>query len=100
VRRSIATAVGKLGEKGVVPQLMQMLPNEQIDSFVRRPIANALTSLLDDEKSVSVLAAMLPQSDIADPIHHLLWTVSRQIGVRIFISDGPEGKRIDVVKRA
>jgi hypothetical protein len=94
----IADALGELGEKTIAPQLLQMLSNKQIDPSVRRHIADALTSLLDDEKSVHDLAAILLQLDIADSIHRLLWTVCRQVGVRIFMSDGPTGKQPEVVK--
>jgi NACHT domain len=98
VRISIAIAVGKLGEKKAVDELVQMLPNEQIDLPVRWSIAIALTLLLSDERSVSDLAAMFLQSDISDSIYRLLWTVSRQVGVRIFMNDGPEGKKLEVIK--
>jgi HEAT repeat protein len=98
-RRSIASALGTLGDKTVVPELVHMLPNKQIYTFVRQSIADALASLLDDERSVRDIAAILLQSDIANSIHRLLWTVSRQIGVRIFVSDGPGGKQLEVVKR-
>ncbi len=93
-----ALALGNMGEKTVIPELLQMLQNEQIDFYVHSAIDNTLESLLDDEKSVSDLAAILLQSDIADAIHRLLWTVSRRIGVRIFVSDGLGGKRVEVVK--
>jgi hypothetical protein len=98
VRGCIADALGKLGEKTIAPELVQMLPNEQIGSDVRGRVAHTLISLLDDERSVNDLAAILLRSDIADSIHRLLWTVSRRIGVRILMSDGPGGKQLEVAK--
>ena len=88
----IVGALGRLGEPSIVPQLVQLLSDEQLDSAVRQSIAEALGTLATDEAMIHVLTALLPTSDIADSIHHLLWTMSRQIGVRIFIADRPNGK--------
>lgn len=52
----------------------------------------------ESEDLVRVLAALLPISDIANSIHGVLWTLSRQLGLRIFVSDGSEGKQVEVVK--
>ncbi len=88
----IVGSLGRLGEPSIVPQLVQLLSDEQLDSAVRQSIAEALGTLATDEAMIHVLTALLPTSDIADGIHHLLWTMSRQIGVRIFIADRPNGK--------
>jgi hypothetical protein len=90
--------LGKLADKKFVPDLVRMLSNQQIHSSMRQRVANALTPLLDDEKSVSDLAAILLQSDIADSIHNSLWTTSRRVGVRIQVKDGPTGKQLEIVK--
>lgn len=41
---------------------------------------------------------LLLTSDIADTIHRTLWTLSRQLGLRIFVTAGSTGKRVEVVK--
>jgi len=87
----IAGTLGRLGERSIAPQLVQLLSDEQLNASVRQRIAEALSTLATDEATIQALAALLPASDIADSIHHLLWTMSRQIGVRIFIADGPNG---------
>lgn len=76
-----------------MPQLVHLLSDEELlNSSVRQRIAEALRTLATDAATIHVLATLLPTSDIADSIHHLLWTMSRQIGVRIFIADRPNGK--------
>lgn len=92
LRERIAGALGRLGEPSIAPQLLQLLSDEQLNSSVRQRIAEALKALATDEATIHALTALLPTSDIADSIHHLLWTMSRQIGVRIFIADTPNGK--------
>jgi len=70
---------------------VHLLSDEQLNSSVRQCIAEALSMLATDEATIRALATLLPTSDIADSIHHLLWTMSRQIGVRIFSDDRPNG---------
>jgi HEAT repeat protein len=98
VRVRIAGALGTLGERAVVPDLVKMVANEQIDRSVRQSIAGALGTLIDDEATIYLLAALLPDSDIADSIHRILWTVSRRCHVRIFINDKAGEKQLEVVK--
>jgi HEAT repeat protein len=85
----IAGALGRIGEPSIVPRVVQLLSDEQLNSRVRQCIAEALSTLATDEATIQALAALLPTSDIVDSIHHLLWTMSRQMGVRIFIADRP-----------
>jgi hypothetical protein len=91
MRLQIAGALGRIGEPSIVPQLVQLLSDEQLNSSVRRCIAEVLSTLAIDEATIQALAALLPTSDVADSIHQLLWTMSRQIGVRIFSADRPNG---------
>ncbi|HZR41041.1 MAG TPA: HEAT repeat domain-containing protein [Ktedonobacteraceae bacterium] len=99
VRGSIVEALGQLGERAVVADLVKLLDNRPLDRFVRRSIASALETLVQDEATVRSLVTLLPTSDIADSIHHTLWTISRRIGVRIFmIDDGAGEKQIKIVK--
>ena len=74
-----------------MPQLVQLLSDEQLNSSVRKCITEDLKTLATDEATNHALATLLPTSDIADSIHQLLWTMSRQIGVRIFVADRPNG---------
>ncbi len=87
----IAGALGRIGEPSIVPRVVQLLSDEQLNSSVRQCIAEALSTLATDEATIQALTALLPTSDVADSIHHLLWTMSRQMGVRIFIADRPNG---------
>ncbi len=89
VRQRIAGALGRIGEPSIVPRLLQLLSDGQLDQSLRQYIAEALRPLDTDEATIQVLAALLPISDMADSIHQLLWTMSRQMGVRIFIADRP-----------
>ncbi len=98
VRYYIAGALGQLGERSIAPQLVHLLANEQLDSLVRYSIAGALETLGADEETVQALASLLFTSDMADTIHRTLWTLSRQLGLRICVIDGPQGKRVEVVK--
>jgi hypothetical protein len=91
MRQSIAKALGRIGEPSIVPQLVQLLSDDQLDQSLRQCIAEALSTLATDEATIQALAALLSTLDIADSIHHLLWTMSRQIGVRIFSADRPNG---------
>ncbi len=89
----IAGALGRIGEPSIVPRAVQLLSDEQLNSSVRQCIAEALSTLATDEATIQALATLLPTSDMADSIHHLLWTMSRRIGVRIFVADRPNGNR-------
>ncbi len=50
MRRSIASALGDLGERSVAPDLLRLLADQQGDQSVRRSIASALGEL--GERSV------------------------------------------------
>jgi NACHT domain len=98
VRSSIASALGQLGERSVAHDLVPLLSNKQIDTSVRTRITVALGMLINDEMIVHSLAELISKSDIADDIHRVLWSMSRQAGVRIYLSDGPKGKHLEIVK--
>jgi hypothetical protein len=73
--------------------------------FSLHEIIEALSQQLGEkyvfpEKALAylILAALFPQSGIADGIHHALWTLSRRFGLRIFVGNGPGGKQVEVVK--
>ncbi len=98
VRGGIAWALGMLGDRSVIPTLLSLLSNEQLASSVRLFIAQALGQVVDDEANIRRLAELMQTSSVADDIHRALWTISRQVGVRIFMVDGPGGGRIEVVR--
>ena len=91
VHERIAGALGRIGEPSIVPQLVQLLSDRQLDSVGAPVYRRSAQPLATDEATIQALAALLPTSDIADSIHQLLWTMSRQIGVRIFVADRPNG---------
>ena len=99
VGQTIAYALDELGERSVVPQLVKLLEGTQLDLFISKRIADALTQLVNDEETVHTLAAILLTSNIADSIHRMLWTLCHKVGVRIFVTDGPAGKQLEVVKQ-
>lgn len=94
----IAQALGTLGEPSIVPDLLNLLSNKEIDQDVRKSIAQALGQLANDETTVQALAQFLQTSDIADEIYRVLWTVSRRIGVRVFKANGQVGNLVEIVK--
>jgi HEAT repeat protein/GTPase SAR1 family protein len=98
VRSGIARTLGELGERSIIPDLLRLLVDKQVDKQVRQRLADAVGTLANDEVTVRALAALLPTSDITDAIYRALWTVSRRTGVRIFTSDGPAGKQLEIVK--
>jgi len=75
-----------------------MLANEQIEKNVRENIARTVGVLGHDETIIQSLAELLPDSDIAGVIHSTLWTLSRRVGVRIFMVEGADGKQIKIAK--
>jgi HEAT repeat protein len=61
MRRSIADALGRLGERTVAGDLVQLLSDERLDAFVRWNIADALGRL--GERSVAARAMVQLLSD-------------------------------------
>ena len=98
VRARIAEALGTLGDRTVVPDMLALLANEQVETWVLASIAGTLSSLIQNEAEVRSLTALLPTSDIADSIHRLLWIISRQLGLRIVVSNRPEGEHMEVIR--
>src|SRR5215831_7654289 len=78
--------LGRLGERSVVPDLLGLLADKQVDVFVRKYISRSIEQLANDDLTVRSLATMLLQgTDVADAIYTALWTVSRRAGVRVFL---------------
>lgn len=98
VRRSIASALGALGDCSLVPPLLALLQDTQVHSYVRSSIAHALGALGASEEQIRVMAEILPGSDMLDPIYQALWKLSRQSGVRIYVSDNPDVKQVNVIR--
>jgi HEAT repeat protein len=95
----IARALGRIGESSSMPQLVQLLSDEQLNSSVRKCIIEDLKTLATNEATIYALATLLPTSDIADSIHQLLWTMSYQIGIRIYVIDEPNGNSDQIAFR-
>ena len=95
VRGSIAVALGTLGERSIVPDLVRLLADEKLDSGVRGRIAHVLGELADDGATAYALAKLLNTVGIADAVYTTLQKVSRRAGLRVFMTDAPEGKHID-----
>ena len=98
LRYEIADALGALGERAVVPQLVALLFYNQVDNRVRMKTATILSSLVESEEQVHILATHLSSSDIADSIHSALWTMSRRLELRILVGNGPGNKQVEVAK--
>ena len=98
VRKNIASTLVKLGERSVVPELLKLLLDSRLDLNVREVAISTLGQFVDDEATARTLAAFLQQSDIADYIHQALWTISRRVGLRIFVLNEPIGKKLEIVK--
>jgi hypothetical protein len=97
VRESIADALGTLGERTVAPDLVRLLADEQLHSGVRRKNAHVLGNLTDDNAMVYALATFLEISNISDDVYTALWKVSRRVGLRVLMTDTPEGKTLSLL---
>ena len=97
VRRSIAKALGKLGERTVASKLMKLLPDASLDADLRRSIAEALKKLAIDPVSIRQLAHLLTHPMLANTAYDILWTVSRQAGVSIFPLQEPSDEIVEIV---
>ena len=84
MRRSIADALGRLGERSVAGDLVQLLSDEQLDVNLRKSIANALAAYANDISIIEGLIKSLQDKEISDSVYSALWTVSRRAGVWIF----------------
>jgi HEAT repeat protein len=75
VRASIAAALGVLGEKSVIPQLLSLLSDEGIDPAVRWRVIDALSSL-GDKTIIPHLQALLPNEKIDSSVR---WMVAEAL---------------------
>jgi HEAT repeat protein len=91
VHERIVGALGRIGDPSSVPQFVQLLSDEQLNSSVRLCISEVLKTLVTNEAMIYTLASLLPVSDIADSILQLVWIMSCQIGIRIYIAEEPHG---------
>jgi HEAT repeat protein/GTPase SAR1 family protein len=100
VCESIAEALGQLGNRSVASQMIEMIVDEDLDKNVRKSIANALTTLINDVQQVRTLASMFFTSDIPDSIYSALWTLSRKVGVRIYVVGDSDSRHLLVEKHS
>jgi len=81
VRASVAAALGSLGDKSVIPQLLRFLPDEKVDASIRWRIVDALAALgaMDDEAAVPDLLGLLSNEEIDSSVRV---TVAEAMGER------------------
>jgi len=77
VGTSIATALGTLGERSVVPDLLRLLSNQQLDDYVRRSIAAALGTLGDRSVAPDLLRLLSNQQ--LDP--NVRTSIAQSLGI-------------------
>lgn len=94
---SSVAALEMLSDQSIIPQLLTLLPNKQINSSIRARMVSIFPTLVESEEQVCALAELLPGSDIANRIHRALWTISRQLGLRIYLRDDL-AQKVEVVK--
>jgi hypothetical protein len=104
IRLDIAYVLGDLGERSVVPKLLELLSAPQVskpqfDRTMRERIIKSLGQLANDESTVRKLIPLLQNSDLTDEVYYALWKISRRARVRIFMTDGPADKQIEVIKQ-
>ena len=72
----IAKAIGKLGNKSIVPNLMEMLPNEEIHPVTRSGIVIEAISKLGDKSTIKRLTEIRDSKqvhlEVRKEIAHLL----------------------------
>ena len=79
MRASIAAALGSLGDRSVIPQLLRLLPDEKIDPSIRWRIVDALGALgaMDDEATVPEILDLLANEKIDSSVRV---TVAEAVG--------------------
>ncbi len=71
VRRSIASALGDLGELSVIPDLLRVLADKQEDPRVRQNIASALGKL-GERSVVPELLRLLANQQVAQGVREII----------------------------
>ena len=98
MRGNLALTISSWGDQSVVSALVEILSNKHTHQYVRQNIAEAISKLANSEETMDALATLLQTSEIADAVHHALWTISRRIGVRLFIPDDSKENKLEIVK--
>jgi HEAT repeat protein len=84
VGKEAAEALRSLGDRSKVPQLLALLPDQELDRSVRLKIVEALGALGDDRITAEGLAALLDDEEIGSDVYQALFLVSQRIGMRVF----------------
>jgi hypothetical protein len=91
MRLSIVQVVGKLGGPSIAGDLVRLLANPGTSPSLRNAIVAALVPLVNDAETVEAILSFLPYQDmLPEQLYGALWTISRQVGVRI-VSTGDGG---------
>jgi HEAT repeat protein len=111
VHGHIALALGRLGDYSVIDDLVSLLGKLKDDQEVQVDIADVTRvirqlspQLRGDKKKMDITIRRLYELQevmsplYADNIHHTLWEMSLQAGVKIFATANEESKRIEIVK--
>jgi HEAT repeat protein len=84
VGREAAKALGSLGDRSKVPQLLALLSDKELDPSVRLKVVEALGVLGDDRITAESLTALLDDEEIGSEVYQALFLVSQRIGARVF----------------
>jgi HEAT repeat protein len=84
VRRPVARALGQLGERAVVPELLRFMA---ASSYFNQDSADALKEVARDRTTIRAFARLLRKSTIADGVHRTLWTISQREKVHVSMLD-------------
>jgi HEAT repeats len=80
VREQAAWALGKLGERKILPYLLRSITTS---GYLSSSEEHTLRELPHDTATIRICARLLKKASIADRIHDLLWTISQREKVRI-----------------
>jgi len=88
-----------LGERSVVPDLMEMLKDSQIADWVRSDIARTIGELAQDEQTMETCVLLLSHThaNVADAIYSALWDMSRRAEVTIVARGDGSSKTVEFI---
>lgn len=73
----------RVGDNSLVPALLPLISKKYISRSIRLQCINSIGQLDNDSTTVDTLVLELTNPDIADAVHHTLWSISRRLGVTI-----------------
>jgi HEAT repeat protein len=118
VGEAIVDLLGVLGERSVIPGLISLLSDQRFARFAKADetdslfaqgrsnlyskIVDTLEQLVDDEASVQALVERMlltSSPNQADRLYAGLWTISKRMGLNIFITDSNLERQIEVIRK-